>query len=252
MLNLTYPSNLDYNVPFIDLRDKLPVNPNYTWSQLAGVREVDALNTIVVHHDGMSKASTAKYSDIQLAERIAIAHISSIKNHEKGDAGFPYDLWIRNGIIYWTNDIEQREYGVAGNNGYTVNVCVSGDYHNYDVLTDADRKALYAAILMLKEALPADKFIKGHNELQQTHCPGFDMNKVRSDIADIENKILFEQSASRKREMAFQIANQSLYLYNMANGKLPDGSPSSEGQQTWAINMLHEFYPFLKQKGLVK
>src|SRR5690606_15900910 len=101
-------------------------------------RPPEALNTIVCHHDGIPKYKTVQYSDVQLAQRIAIDHINSKKNHPNGDAGFPYDVWIRNGIIYWCNDIESREYGVAGNNGYTVNICVSGEYAYTDVLTEAD------------------------------------------------------------------------------------------------------------------
>lgn len=189
MLTLKYPSNLasEYQgIPFIDLRGKLPVNPHYTWAQLAGIRPADTLNTIVCHHDALKKSSTSMYPDVELARRIAQAHINSKKNHLNGDAGFPYDVWIRNGKIYWCNDIEPREYGVAGNNGYTVNVCVSGDYENYDSLSDADRRALYVAIIMMRDALPNDQYIKGHKELQATACPGYDMTKVRADIDAIE------------------------------------------------------------------
>jgi len=167
------------------------VNPNYTWAELAGVRPLTALNTLVCHHDALPKAQTAKYSDIELAKRIAISHINSKKNHPKGDAGMPYDLWIRNGTIYWCNDIEAREYGVSGHNGYTVNICVSGRYNDVDALTDMDRKALYAAILMMQEALPEDRYIKGHGEITPTACPGYDMDTVRRDIASLQEQLDF-------------------------------------------------------------
>lgn len=219
MLNLIFPSNLDSSlqgVQFVDIRVQLPVNPAYTWAQLAGVRDINALNTIVVHHDAIPKGKSAQYADIELASRIATSHINSRKHHEKGDPGMPYDVWIRNGIAYWCNDIEPREYGVASNNGYTVNVCVSGDYHNYDTLEDADRKALYAVLLMLKECMPADKYIKGHREITATNCPGFSMNQVRDDIAALELKMAVQDTPNAQMAKIFDLNVRFLDIYKKA------------------------------------
>lgn len=245
-------SHASDGVQFLDIRNQLPVNPHYTWAQLAGIRPVEALNTIVCHHDGIPKYKSTQYSDIALAKRIATDHINSKKNHPNGDPGFPYDVWIRNGTIYWCNDIEPREYGVANNNGYTVNVCVSGDYANFDQLTDADRKALYAAILMLKEALPADKHLKGHKELSPTACPGFDMNKVRSDIANMEAEIAYNESAQKQDELAFRIANQILYFYKMAKGEDANGKEATPGQVDWAKKSLLKLEPEMRRLGFLK
>lgn len=217
MTTLQLPSNLasDYKgVQLIDIRNQLPVNPHYTWAQLAGVRDIATLNTLVSHHDAIPKHKSAKYSDIELAIRIARDHINSKKNHPNGDAGFPYDVWIRNGIIYWTNDIEQREYGVASNNGYTVNVCVSGDYHNYDTLTPEDRRALYVAIIMLKEAVPAIEHIKGHGELVPTNCPGYDIKVVREDVSSLEEQLEYHSSPSADRALAYAFAER---IENLGN-----------------------------------
>jgi hypothetical protein len=197
LINLTYPSNLPselQGVQIVDVRESLPVNPMYTWAQLARIRPITELTTIVFHHDAISKQSTMQYTDIQLATRIATAHINSKKNHANGDAGFPYDIWVRNGILYLTNHVEVLEYGVGNNNAYTVNVCVSGDYANYDTLTDADRKALYVAYFLLKPVLPSYKELKGHKEITATACPGYDMFKVRSDIAAIEEQMVYTES----------------------------------------------------------
>lgn len=239
-------------VPFFDIRGQLPVNPNYTWAQLAGVRDAAALNTTVCHHDGIPKAKSAKYSDIELAKRIATDHINSKKNHAKGDAGFPYDVWIRNGNLYWANDIEQREYGVAGNNGYTVNVCVSGDYYNGDVLSPEDRKALYAAVLMIKQALPAMKSLKGHGEIQPTNCPGYDVIQVRRDIIRIEMEIERANAPVKQEELAFRMANQVLYYYNMFNKGLDSqGNPVSDGQRKWALKQMMLLEPEMKKHGML-
>lgn len=197
MINLTYPSNLPselQGVQIVDVRESLPVNPLYTWEQLKGIRPITDLTTIVFHHDAISKQSSAGLTDIQLATNIAKAHINSKKNRSTGDPGFPYDLWVRNGVIYFTNYVEVFEYGVASNNLYTVNVCVSGDYANYDTLTDADRKALYVAYFLLKSVMTSYQAVRGHGEISPTKCPGYDMSKVRSELLAIEEQIAYNES----------------------------------------------------------
>lgn len=253
MINLTYPSNLPselQGVQIVDVRESLPVNPLYTWEQLKGIRPITDLTTIVFHHDAISKQSSVGLTDIQLATNIAKAHINSKKNRSTGDPGFPYDLWVRNGIIYFTNYVEVFEYGVASNNAYTVNVCVSGDYANYDTLTDTDRKALYVAYFLLKAVMPSYQALKAHKEITKTQCPGYDIFKCRSDLMDIEQKMIFEQSAARSKETAFKIANQIMYVYRMAEGKLPDGSQASEGQVKWAVMTMNRMYPFMQENKL--
>lgn len=250
---LQFPStNVFEGVQFVDIRSLLPVNPKYSWTDLVGVRPIQELSTIVVHHDGMSKASTARYSDIDLAKRIAQAHINNKKHHPHGDPGFPYDLWIRNGTIYWCNDIEQREYGVGNNNGYTVNVCVSGEYKFTDALTDTDRKALYCAIIMMQNALPEDKYIKGHGEITPTHCPGFDMDTVRRDVVSVQNEIMYQKSEEYARTTAYAIANNFTYLYRLANGKDEFGKQATPGQQSWAVKKLLELEPAVRAAGLLQ
>ncbi|RCW44210.1 peptidoglycan recognition protein family protein [Paenibacillus prosopidis] len=250
MMTLKFPSNLSSDfqgVQFIDIRDQLPVNPNYTWTQLAGVRDDEVLNTLVCHHDAIPKRMTTKYSDIKLASRIATAHINSKKNHPKGDAGFPYDLWIRNGNIYWCNDIEQREYGVASNNGYTVNVCVSGDYFHGDTLTPEDRRALYVAIIILKEALPAIEKIKGHGELVPTNCPGYGMNHVREDVSALEIKLELEE------ELANNLQGQLLNAAAL-NTRVNDlyGKATAPGKfQEEAIRKLSRVADIMRSEGLL-
>lgn len=255
MLNLTYPSNLpsEYQgVQLVDVREKLPVNKHYTWAQLKGIRPITDLTTIVFHHDGISKASSAKHSDMQLMSSIANTHIRSTQYNKLGDPGFPYDIYIRSGNMYFTNYIEPLEYGVASNNKYTVNVCVAGDYANYDTLTDADRKALYVAFFMLKGVLPSYKAVLGHKQLQSTQCPGYDMDIVRRDLQSIEAQMQFEQSTARKNEMAFSIGNQILYLMNLMKGKKPDGTPATPGEQKWAEGAMLSLHPYMKERGLVK
>lgn len=191
-MDLLFPEDLISNlgVPqLIDIRDQLPVNPNYTWSQLAGVRPLEDLTTIALHHDAISKSSTAGTSDLQLAINIAKSHIRLTKNEAKGDAGFPYHVWIRNGKAYWANNVLDRTYGVASNNGYTVHVCVSGDYANGDTLTEDDRRLLTAVCVDISKQLPNYKGIKAHSELNPTDCPGYDYQRIRADVASYDQMV---------------------------------------------------------------
>ena len=184
------PSNLPNNLKgqVFDARKLLPTNPKYTWESLKGLRDPKNLTTIALHHDAISKKSSAQYTDIAFAQRIATSHIRSKKNIPGGDPGFPYHLWIRNGVIYVCNDLEAFTYGVSSNNSYTVHICVSGNYAGVDTLEDRDRNGLYAAILMVKSMVPTITNIKAHRELDATSCPGYDVEKVREDIQAIETQ----------------------------------------------------------------
>lgn len=181
----TLPSNLR-SISVIDLRSRLPVNHEYSWAEI-GMRSIGDLKTIAFHHDAWPKAVSAKYSDFQLAEKIAADHIKSQKIRPTGDPGFPYDVWIRNGIIYICNDLLPIKWALGNNNSYTVHICVSGAYHKEggDALTDEDRDAMLAAYAMYKAAMPAFLNVKGHGELNPSKCPGYDMKRVKSDIGEL-------------------------------------------------------------------
>ena len=190
MLTFNVPSNIPNNLKgqVFDARKLLPTNPKYTWESLKGLRDPKDLTTIALHHDAISKKESAQYTDIEFAKRIAKSHINTKRNIPGGDAGFPYHIWIRNGVVYICNNLEAFTYGVSSNNGYTVHICVSGNYAGIDTLEDADRNALYEAILMVKSMVPTIVNIKAHKELSPTACPGYDVEKVREDIQVIEAK----------------------------------------------------------------
>lgn len=245
-MDLTIPQALinELGVPqIIDIRDQLPVNPNYTWAQLAGARDVNDLTTIGLHHDSLKKADTAGVDDITLAQRIARNHINLTKNEPNGDAGFPYHVWIRNGKAYLCNNIEDRTYGIASNNGYIVHVCCSGEYAFTDSLTDADRKMIIAVCLSLKAVLPSYTGIKAHCELNATDCPGYDYNGIRGDVQTVDMRLQRSSTASARKERAFAVANQAAYMYGLAQG--------SDGNAEWAQNWLDELYDSMKSKGLL-
>lgn len=252
--NLQIPSAIlsNLNVPqVINIMDQLPVNPKYTWAKLAGVRDINDLTYIGIHHDAWPKKNRAGVDDVKFAAEIAQDHIEYTGNEEHGDAGFPYHFWIRNGRIYQCNNVLDRTYGIGGHNGYTVHVCVSGDYHSFDALTDEDRNALYAILIALKQQLPNYKGMIGHCELNAKNCPGFDHNKVKTDVIDVEQKIAWAESDKAKEEAAYRIANTILYTYNLAKGKDEYGNPVSDGTRIWARQRLLLLEPALREHGFI-
>lgn len=248
-MEIQFPSNLisELNVkPLIDLRGELPVNPAYTWEKLCGLRKPEALTTIVIHHDALPKYKYVGLSDAEVASRIANGHINSKKNHDKGDPGFPYDIWIRNGQAYICNDLLPFKYGVAGNNGYTLHVSVSGEYKYTDGMTDDDRNTLISVVLMLQgvETLPNLHIVKGHGEITPTECPGIDMNRFRDDVMNTQMRIEAANTTEARRGYAYLVSQQTQFMYGLV-GK-------GDGNEQWALNYFEKFYKLMKEEGWFK
>jgi hypothetical protein len=179
------------------------------------------------------------------AERHAKNHINGRAYEPQGEPGIPYHIYINGGQIYQCNDLLDRTYGVASNNAYTIHICVEGDYANTDTLTDPDRAALYAAILAVKAALPAYQHLKGHNEYNPTDCPGYDMDRVRADVAALELKMQRANTDAAKRERGFAVANQAAYMYNLSQAQ------GDAGNAAWAQHWLDQVYDIMKSQGLL-
>lgn len=231
------------NVPIIDLRDQIPVNPKGGWTDINPPRNVEALTDIVMHHDALSKSSTAKYTDIQLIQNIANTHIRSTKNRANGDGGFPYHIFVRNGNVYLVNDPTTFTYGVASNNGYTIHISVSGNYAANDILNDADRSALYVAYYIAKCSMPKFKALKSHGELTPTACPGYSMDKVRADIAGIDLTMELNENLQGQLLNAAALQNRVKDLYDKA---LVPGRNQPE-----AIRKLSRVADIMRSEGLL-
>jgi hypothetical protein len=229
----------------IDIRDQLPVNKKYTWAQLAGSRDLNNLTTIALHHDAIKKELRAGWTDVDAANSIAKTHIKLTRDEPGGEPGMPYHIWIRSGKAYLCNNIEDRTYGIASNNGYTVHVCVSGEYANYDELTDEDRNMLYAVIIALKKALPAYERVLAHNELNPTSCPGYSIKKVREDVDLIENRLAQQETWAAKLTKIGELSNQYNYMFDRI--KLGE----SDGDAQWAMNQLLAVRDVMKERGLL-
>lgn len=243
-LNIAQELINELGIPqLVDVRSQLPVNPKYTWAQLAGVRKLESLTTIALHHDAIRKSQRAGWNDLDYIKNIAQRHIEYVGNEPNGDAGCPYHVIIRSGTVYLCNNIEDRIYGVTDNNGYTVHVCVAGEYAFTDSLTDADRKALIGVLIALKQSLPSYKAIKAHKELDSTSCPGYDFSGIRNDVQTVEMKLQRNTTIAARRERAFAVANQATYMYNLTS--------QNDGDAEWAFNWLDEVYDIMKSKNLL-
>ncbi|MEO3947613.1 N-acetylmuramoyl-L-alanine amidase [Gorillibacterium sp. CAU 1737] len=242
--NLKIPSaaRSKLGVPdILDITDQLPVNPKYTWDKLiGGPRDPSKIGCIVLHHDALSKSSSAGISDMTFASNIASSHIRSTKNEAGGDPGFPYHFWIRNGQVYQTNDLLSLTYGVKNNNGYTVHICVSGDYFGKDVLTEPDRRALLGSIEATKAVLNI-RDIRGHGEIQPTNCPGYSPDAIRAAVADLESELEFQESDLGATANAVALKTRVDDLYSKLN---------STNRQA-AILKLDKLYKYAIDSGII-
>jgi len=193
------------------------------------------LQGIVVHH----AASEAPIRNQ------ALYHVNA-----HGWPGIAYTWCIQNEQIYQTNWLDDRTTHASGANDISFGICVVGDLSKR-AITDFERRAITGLVLMAKEQFP-HLWVKGHNQVSKTACPCTDMNRIREDIIKVENEIAFNDSAQKKQEIAYRIMNQMNYFYNLSLGKNPDGSPASEGNKTWGLNMILSMEPEFRKNGFLK
>lgn len=241
------------SIPTVSMIGKLPINPRVgNWDKMNGLRNINDINTVMLHHCGTNKAKIQSYSDEYYMQVIAKNQINSTKNVPTGD-NFPYHIFIRRGTIYFTNPILFYTFGSGKSNKYSVQIAVAGDYANHDVLTDNDRKALHLAILIVKSTMTSFKRIQGHNEVSATSCPGYSVPQIINEINALEHHIEVMKTPQDKFERAYRIANQILYLYNMGSKGLNSiGEPATEGERMWAIEQVLKLEVEMKKHNLLK
>jgi N-acetylmuramoyl-L-alanine amidase len=123
------------------------------------VREVDKLDTLVVHHSASRRSATL--------EDIRDWHL---------DRG-----WSDVGYHYVIEESGERRLGrplgrigahCRGHNSYTVGVCVTGDN------TQPGEAWNEAQIESLKELAGEYTIVHGHRDLAATECPGVDIKDL--------------------------------------------------------------------------
>lgn len=236
--NLTLSAKIRSNLPQIeDITDRLPKHSSKAWPK----RDFSKLAQLVVHHTASEAPliNQAKY------------HISA-----HNWPGLAYTFVISQGKIYQTNSLDARTSHALGVNDTSIGVCIHGDLSKR-AMTPFEREALSAVLYTLKELFP-HVVVKGHNEASweaakhRTSCPCTDMNKIRSDLETMEHEIAYNESAQKKEEVAYRMANHILYLQRMSKGLKPDDSAASEGERKWALSQLLKLEPEFRRLGFLK
>ncbi len=227
MRNVQAITGLPFEVkPFIDITDQLPSRPDPETPRLP-----EQITHIAVHHSAVEGATIESYANYHV-KQLGWAHIG-------------YHFVIKGDQAYQTNDLLTFSYHTASNNDYTVSVSISGDLSKRP-MSEVERNALYAVILTYMDLfqIPAEN-VWGHNEYPKnaTSCPCIDMNKVRDDIRTIQMRLQRAQTKQARLERAFAVANQSAYMYSLAQNDNGDGE--------WARNWLDEVYSVMKSKNLL-
>ncbi|KZE80320.1 hypothetical protein AV654_12470 [Paenibacillus elgii] len=219
---------LPYSVkPILDITDSLLTSSTNPYK----MRRFEDITHISVHHSAVEGGTPEGY---------ARAHVNT-----NGWGGIGYHIVIKGDQIYQTNDLLTFSYHTSSNNAYTVGISVSGDLSKRN-LTSQERECLYAAIMTVRSLfnIPVEN-VMGHNEYpnNNTACPCISMNQVRADLKDLDMKLKYMGSSESKRKNAYAIANQILYMYNMAQG--------SDGNAEWALNKIIQLEPKMKELGLL-
>lgn len=245
MRNVQIPSNLINELgvqQIIDITDNLPKlkqkgKPD-GWDGLVSPRALDALTDIVWHHSAEFLADNIK------PETHANNHIRA------GEGGFPYHFWIKDGQIYQGNDVLTFTYGVKSNNYQTVHCCVEGcfvpkDGRPADILSGANRSAMIALELTLRQLLPNYQRTNGHNYYKPTECPGYSMTKFKEELATVENRMKVQSTWPAKMQKVGELANQYNYMWDLMK------AGENDGNAQWAVNQLLQVREIMKAQGLL-
>lgn len=240
MRNIKLMKGLPYEgIPEIeDISEALPQHKSKHYN----IRRSQDIDAIIVHH---------------MASEAPLVNQAKYHVNGKGWPAIGYHICISGNKIYQTNDLLAETYHAAGWNHRAIGIAIHGDLSKR-AMTEMERILLYSAILTVKSLYPSITRILGHNEASKeagkpgTICPATDMHRIRADILTLENKIEYENSPEAFRAKAYEIANNTLYLYNLAQGKDPYGKPANEHQQAWAVKKLNELFPAFKAAGLMK
>ncbi|CAM4096967.1 peptidoglycan recognition protein family protein [Paenibacillus alkaliterrae] len=227
------PALLSNGIPPIqNIIDQLPNHPTKVYQK----RDLSQVTRLIVHH-------TASEAPL----------INQAKYHVNG-RNWPrigYHFVIHNGAIYQTNYLDTESYHTSGNNRTGIGVAILGDLTKRSI-TKHERELITALLASLRTVIP-DAEIKGHNECGvKTRCPATSVDAIREDVMTLEMEIEQAQSKPKQEELAYRMANSTLYYYNLAKGKKSDGSPATEGEILWGLNQLLKLEPEFRRLGFLK
>jgi N-acetylmuramoyl-L-alanine amidase len=229
MRNITLVENLPFTVPPIeDLTDVLPRHKTKVYP----MREAEQIDTITVHHFA---------SDAPLINQAAF-HVNG-----HGWPGIGYSMVVWKDKLYQTNDLLSQAYHSKDHNHHSIGIAVLGNLSKRP-LTDVERNLLYAGILTSKHHLPSIQRIEGHNEQGKTACPCTDMNRIRSDIAALEQSMRpVEEPVVELPDLREEKIRKALALINEINWLVSERNAGKD----YALDQLAEQYDFMKSMSRI-
>lgn len=147
-----------------EVRKSLPKHSTKVYRR----RPINAITDIAIHHSLTLTGSAEAYAEY---------HVKKL-----GWPGIGYHFVIeKDGEIKQCHDLEVISYHVGNSNGFSVGICITGDFRSQEP-TDAQKLALrYLVNKYLPAKLPNLKNIKGHNEYpgyETKQCPAFNFREV--------------------------------------------------------------------------
>lgn len=232
MRNISFHQHFTDLPPIVDTVDAMPKGKLYPWP----IRSATQIDTIVVHH---------------MASEAPLVNQANYHINGRGWRGIGYHIVIDIDKVLQVNDLMHITNHCTNYNTRGIGVSIRGDLSKRP-LTSLERKLLNATLVTLKALFPKAA-IKAHRELSATSCPCTDINFIREDVFTLEQEIELMSSQPKKEEIAFRMANQFLYLYNMFHkGVTSTGQPAEEGQKVWALNKMMLLEPEMRKHGLLK
>ncbi|PZD95248.1 hypothetical protein DNH61_11860 [Paenibacillus sambharensis] len=229
---LMWSANLPFSSlpPIEDITDQLPKHATKIW----GWRKYNEVKRLVVHHMA-SEAPLVNQADY---------HVNS-----HNWPGIAYNLVVSNGRLLQTNDLLTYTTHAKGANDDSIGIAIHGDLSKRE-MTSQERELLYAGILLVKSIWPKIAVV-GHNEVSATACPCTSMNRIRTDIANLEHQMEFAATPQKQAEMAYRIANELLYLYNLSKGTDQYGKPVESERAEKAQRRLLQLEPEMRRLGFL-
>lgn len=202
--------------PIIDITERLPKHYNGGWaimplkrydgSTQSGLRLFEEVTHISVHHTATEGGTP---------EGHARFHV------RKGYGGVAYHIYIKGDQSYQVNDLLALTWHTKSQNYHTVGISVEGDFSKRS-MTDDERNNLYACIVAVMKIfdIPINNVL-GHKEFakQATRCPGFDMNRVRSDLSAIIEQEQYKESPANLTADSFAIISRANDLWRKFENK---------------------------------
>ena len=213
-----------------DVRNSITKHANKKF----GTRKIESITDIAIHHSGTIVGDSASFARFH------------VQNNGWAGVGYHYVILL-DGTIEYCGDINTVRANVGGNNSYLIGICLVGDYSK-GYPPKAQLEATFELINKLMKDIPSIKRVRGHREFpnQTSSCPGFDINKFRSDYEEYKKKGV-EKPVSNNPEqwkvdnLKYLVDNKMISDYDGWLKKIDDNMPA------WAVfSILANMHKVLK------